>query len=122
MGGFQLKNASEVLVDSSEFTRQAPTYRGSENGPYCRWMSPCGGPLPFKDRATPKTMATLNNDHIGILDFIRQLLPANEFKVLEPMTGEAVLQLYVQHQMSSRDLAEQLVSRLTDTELIYGPD
>lgn len=67
-------------------------------------------------------MATLNNDHIGILDFIRQLLPANEFKVLEPMTGEAVLQLYVQHQMSSRDLAEQLVSRLTDTELIYGPD
>lgn len=87
--------------------------------------------------AEPETIVLIDNDR-SFQDFIRQLLPVNEFNVLEPMTGEAVLQRCTQHHgriqlflltslvmtdgMSSHDLATHLVSLRPDAKITYGSD
>ncbi len=85
----------------------------------------------------PEIILLVDNDR-GFQDFIYQILPANDFSVIEPRDGEEVLQRCAQHQgriqfflltnlvladgMSGRDLAEQLASRRPEVELTYGPD
>lgn len=87
--------------------------------------------------AEPEIIVLVDNDRSS-QEFIRQTLPTNDFRVVEPMDSEKVLQLCTQHQgriqlfllsnlimadgMSGRELAEQLVSLRPDAELTYGPN